>query len=334
MQFGNPIVGGDTLVRDAIKSPNYVHNISGWIIRGDGSAELNNAQIRNGEVVGGTQLFYAAGTPGAGNLIASISDTQGTDAYGNTYFVGVCNYSTGGNPNTFVQLLNGQVFSGLMTDNIANTTMVGYTKTTNTERGTRPGADLIAATDGSYQYRGSVLVQPGNDSTWGNAPRILIVEKNGGSRVHATISGSLQVSDTFGNTLPSYTVGAAGAAPFSTNWQTSTGYGSFASGVQPLSYSLLPDGRVHVRGAFATGSVAPTSNAVFVLPTGYHPTTVVALGTYHARISPSSNETIGTVYVNTNGNFDLFSTNTGSTNPLVANSTFWVDCVFDGPDVQ
>lgn len=52
MSFGNPIVGsGDQLIRNAIRSQNYVTGLTGWIIRKDGSAEFNgDVIINNGEL--------------------------------------------------------------------------------------------------------------------------------------------------------------------------------------------------------------------------------------------------------------------------------------------
>lgn len=47
MAFTNSIVGGQgTLVRPAIKSPNFLTGVSGWSINKDGSAEFNNVVIR------------------------------------------------------------------------------------------------------------------------------------------------------------------------------------------------------------------------------------------------------------------------------------------------
>lgn len=40
MEFGNPIVGTEDLIRTAIKSPNYEAGVAGWIIRQDGTAEF------------------------------------------------------------------------------------------------------------------------------------------------------------------------------------------------------------------------------------------------------------------------------------------------------
>lgn len=99
MAFSNPITGGQgALVRPAIKSPNYVPNVSGWSINKDGSAEFNDIVIRGGTVVSGTALYYN-GTPAFGNLIFSIAATAGTDSFGNAYQAGMTSYSALGTIN-------------------------------------------------------------------------------------------------------------------------------------------------------------------------------------------------------------------------------------------
>lgn len=58
MGFRDPIVGGTTLIRSAIHSPDYVPGVAGWTINGDGSAELNDVTIRGtviaARIIGGT----------------------------------------------------------------------------------------------------------------------------------------------------------------------------------------------------------------------------------------------------------------------------------------
>lgn len=49
--FADPIVGGiGNLIRQYIRSPNYVANVSGWTINKDGSAEFNNLTVR-GQII-------------------------------------------------------------------------------------------------------------------------------------------------------------------------------------------------------------------------------------------------------------------------------------------
>lgn len=46
MAFDNPIVAGNVLIREAVRSPNYVPGTSGWSINRDGSAEFADVDIR------------------------------------------------------------------------------------------------------------------------------------------------------------------------------------------------------------------------------------------------------------------------------------------------
>lgn len=46
MGFGNAIVAGFTLVRQAIQSANYVAGVAGWMVSRDGNAEFNDVTMR------------------------------------------------------------------------------------------------------------------------------------------------------------------------------------------------------------------------------------------------------------------------------------------------
>jgi hypothetical protein len=91
LSFGNPIVGGVTLVRPAIRSPNYAAGLTGWTVNQDGSAEFNNVAIRGGLIEGAPGLYYS-GTPAANNLVASVSATAFTDQFGNFVLAGEATY--------------------------------------------------------------------------------------------------------------------------------------------------------------------------------------------------------------------------------------------------
>lgn len=87
MPFTNPIVAGTTLIRTAIKSPNYVAGVSGWAINKDGSAEFNDVTVRGELLVsdsGGSYVrIYNDGVFGA------IIAMQPPDKVGHTYFPAV-----------------------------------------------------------------------------------------------------------------------------------------------------------------------------------------------------------------------------------------------------
>lgn len=95
--FTNSIIGGGgSLVRQQIKSPDYVAGVSGWIIRKDGSAEFNDATFRGTIIVESENALLAYdGTPGAGNLFASIAAENFGDEYGNAIIKGVTTYDLG-----------------------------------------------------------------------------------------------------------------------------------------------------------------------------------------------------------------------------------------------
>lgn len=68
MPFTNPLVAGTTLIRSAIKSPDYVAGTSGWQISKDGSAEFNDVTVRGALVsIGdnGSEVDIHTGATGA-----------------------------------------------------------------------------------------------------------------------------------------------------------------------------------------------------------------------------------------------------------------------------
>lgn len=58
MTFTDPVVAGTTLIRAAIRSPDYVPGVSGWSINRDGSAEFNDAVFRGEVLVRGSNGGY------------------------------------------------------------------------------------------------------------------------------------------------------------------------------------------------------------------------------------------------------------------------------------
>ncbi len=73
MAWSNPIIGGgNTLIREEIKSPDYVPGVSGWSIKKDGTAEFNDVTIRGELFVtdpDGSYVRIYDENPGSGALI-------------------------------------------------------------------------------------------------------------------------------------------------------------------------------------------------------------------------------------------------------------------------
>jgi hypothetical protein len=91
--FDDSPVGGITLVRPAIQSPNFsIANQTGWAVLENGDAYFFNVTA-TGEITGNTVIvsgtgdgvFIYDGVPAHGNLILAMSSAAGTDPYGNSY---------------------------------------------------------------------------------------------------------------------------------------------------------------------------------------------------------------------------------------------------------
>jgi hypothetical protein len=111
MPFSNPVMAGKQLVRNVMQSLNFVANVSGWQIARDGDAQFNDVTLTgtfNGTdyVINSSGAFFYSGTPAAGNLIASVASSSGTDAFGNSYAEGMTSYGSSGEANLNDGVLN------------------------------------------------------------------------------------------------------------------------------------------------------------------------------------------------------------------------------------
>jgi len=79
------ITGGNVLRIPAIRSPNYVANVSGWTINQDGSAQFNSATfIGSITITNGNELvIYSTATPQLGSIVMALSPGAGSDSAGN-----------------------------------------------------------------------------------------------------------------------------------------------------------------------------------------------------------------------------------------------------------
>lgn len=91
----------DVTVRGTLQSSNFVTGVSGWQLLNSGHAEFNDVTIRGGTSLGGN-AFYYSGTPGLGNLVASIAAGSGTDPFGNAYQDGMTVYGENGQIHTSI----------------------------------------------------------------------------------------------------------------------------------------------------------------------------------------------------------------------------------------
>jgi hypothetical protein len=88
LEAGNPVVGGVTLIRPAIQSPDFsIAGQAGWAIMADGAAYFYQVTTSGNVIItGGNGWFIYDGAPAAGNPPVAYGVAPGTltDPYGNT----------------------------------------------------------------------------------------------------------------------------------------------------------------------------------------------------------------------------------------------------------
>lgn len=271
MTFRSSILAGVNLVRAAIRSPNYVAGADGWTINQDGSAEFNNITIRGGTTVGGTSLYYA-GTPAAGNLRYSISDTAGVDAFGNSYGIGVIAYDTGHTGD--VGMFDGQFALGSAAS--------GFTNGATIYQGLFFGGDLVLDTgispvgiDPNHVDSLTLNMTGGQASQLtgsATAPRLTITDGQGTSAADVVVSGSVMHGDLSGNPSSWTRIGSA----YSAHYADATLFQGL--GGDAFSYHVMPDNSLWLQGLF-TCNGAGAGTTVATLPVAPHS------GTPHCQLS-------------------------------------------------
>jgi hypothetical protein len=287
--FSNPVVGGQgTLIRDLIKSPNFLSNVRGWQISRDGSAQFNNLTIRgafNGTnfVLNSSGLFFYSGNPATGNLIESITDAAGNDglpAGGNAFLQGNTSYLFAAGVFTAVNM-NGGVISWY-------------------ESASASGPWTLFSAIGfawNNVTGGSLLLQAGNQVKLGQAGNAIWDEIN--QKLNLPAAGGPFVTGETWHVMPAFGAG-------------------FSHGTPAPSYRLNADNTVSLTGQVNV-TAGTTSGTVVTLPSSaYFPLSVktfpVPIGAGTPATSGSARVNIGTI-----GNIVLAG------GPTVAAYTFSLD---------
>jgi hypothetical protein len=103
MPFSNPIMGGQNFIRPVMSSPNFsIGDQTGWAVYENGNAYFFNitasGTITSTTVIvsgAGEGIFVYSGTPLLGTLVASVTNSSGTDDVGNEYLGGIVSYQPG-----------------------------------------------------------------------------------------------------------------------------------------------------------------------------------------------------------------------------------------------
>lgn len=259
--------GLGNLVIPAIKSPNYVHNVSGWAIFKDGSAEFNDVEIRGGELIAGLLLAYD-GTPEHGNLILSFSGSNTIDPFGNQVDQGLWAYNLAGGGGAAL-LPGAQPTLFLQPPNTA------HAGTAAQVFGFAIGAGTPAEQQGAEFFSG-------NEVTNTNSSAVLVYSAANDGTIQA--QGLLLAAGTtvvqwlaagFNVLTPLQATAGTAATPTLITTDTWHSLGTIAgSGLTQMQarYRLTPDGECEIDMTFiaaAGGSIAGTYTFTNTLPSQY-----------------------------------------------------------------
>jgi hypothetical protein len=237
--FSNSITGAQgTLVRPAIKSPDYVPGVSGWAIMRDGTAEFNSGTFR--------------GTVTAAEIIGSVFGSSLTDPSiwineddENTIRV----YDAAGNV-----LLE----AGVRPGSNASLTLTDPTTGWQTAIGAQiqwfQGSPVLSEIAALYQTTDGILLNT------------ILAGGVAFDAVKAALKWVVPGSDTLETW---HVVGSASNPAFNTNWVTNTTFNG-STGWPGLQFQRTANGRGALTGCWKAGATAPAA-AIFQLPVGYRP---------------------------------------------------------------
>lgn len=256
--FENPVVGGTALRIPAIQSPNYSPGVSGWIVKINGDAEFNNLTVRgtflgNSFILNSSGLFIYNGTPAAGNLIASIAPTAGTDQFGNAYIDGVVSYDGAGG---FINLAAGTLWIGEVANGYGGAALLGTLGATGivasspTPSGTPDDASWALVGGDTTVTPQSAAGYPHLDVGVGSAG---VMQWINGAVIRSTVSAGVSTAETWHTPT------------FSGTW-SSTGTLNGNSTFRGMQYRKDAEDNVWVLGGATTTGAG---GSIFTLPAGY-----------------------------------------------------------------
>lgn len=284
MAFGDPIIGGGgSLIREAIKSPDYSPGALGWTINKNGTAEFNDLTVRGtfqgtNFVVSPDGLFLYDGAPAAGNMLGSWASTAGIDEFGNAYKASLSVYDGAGTMVTFLggpsdrnlvynlEPQGGQEFVGFLGGNM----VLGWDGNPDTfllsDVGSigviGDGSAIVATspTNSTLTQSVSLLLHAGTASAASGDATYPHTQLDGdawimGANVKAFPVPSFPTQEKW------HTVGTSPDPAYAANFAP----GSTAGNYQPLEFRIDTEDNLHLEGSFHCTATTSTAQ-VFSLP--------------------------------------------------------------------
>jgi hypothetical protein len=302
--FSSPVVGGDnSIIREEVKSPDFVHGVSGWSIMKNGSAEFNDLVIRgvfNGSdfIINPDGGFFYDGAPDLGNLIASFASASGFDAFGNAYMQGITAYSASGfaTPVNHAQLQDGTLALGPGVDFIHSA-----------------AAFINCANDYSWIFNSPVSVAgpqstplslilqggtPGATTGSANAMFGAVQDFNTGGPADWHVSGSTIATDNSG-VSEIWNTGT-----YQPNWSAASAWGTLTN-LQPLHWRKSERDSLRIGGCFTAAAAAGT--AIVNVPAYVRPKATGQQPLQCGQRTSAGAITYGFVYLSSAGNLNVNS---------------------------
>lgn len=254
MTFRDPVVAGDTLVRPAIQSPNYIPGTSGWTINADGTAEFSDATVR--------------GSLAAGDAVRIDSD-------------GIQVFDTDGSPAVQMGPAFGNFGSGIVVTN-DRASIADYSGAQITAGGLDPANGVFlfvaspntanAPTAASFYMTASNQFGSGEPAVFQLVPEFgpdpMVVDATGCDAVvvETVVFGRFTGVDGSPPTLETWhAVGAAGEPAFASPWS------NLGATDRPLAFRRGVEGDVLIGGSVKTSAAVAAGATIFTLPVGYRP---------------------------------------------------------------
>lgn len=314
--FSNPILGGDTLLRDSIRSNNYIAGSSGWSVNKDGSAEFNGVTVR-GTVILGNNVIVLDDTRNAifvynvGALVASIASGSGTDGFGNVYQGGIVSYDAT-NVAVFSQLISGEL---LLSANDVNQVQgflahisLGYGPAND-----QPAAILSSPTDNGFPTPVSALLELIGADVGNAHPPIMRTRSAAGVDMDFVHQGEIKYGapgiNNYGETWHAFN--------FAASWANLGGAWSNAA------YRKSNGGTVELTGAIQwLGAATAAPVQITTLPVGYRPPAMKHLITA-TMPAPASTPQIESIEVRADGTVWLTNYPAGGPNTPITLEGLW-----------
>lgn len=319
MPYSNPIVGGNTLIREAIQSKNYVTSLSGWIIRRDGTAEFADTIIRGTiRVVGpeGTIEILLDGLRPVINLWNGLHDNHAfinlIDDVGDPHKAALGVASGHFDSHNFA----GEVMYGLLYHADSDSTSLAIR---NAATQTIVGGALILGEQAGF-FNAYTL----NTVELARIQALATPANPGALFISASSTGTARDSAllVLGNGT-----GQKYLRVFNEGWNNvsafSNGFGNIGAPYEVAGYRLDPQGRVNFRGSVSRGGALADGSLVFTLPAAYRPANDVVMAVGNQANNSALNPRMRVVA--SNGNVLISGFSSGG----IGNAAFAMDgCSF------